>query len=79
MQHNSFAYVSEWEVREWQAIEIGRKKRPKENKPFVPRTPRAWFKPFYSLYVVIRKVLNKELDFFSAPTENGKKVLTDGC
>ena len=55
MQKTTFAYVPEWEVREWQAIEIGRKKRPKENKPFVPRTARAWFKPFYSLYVVIRK------------------------
>lgn len=58
MQKTTFAYVPEWEVREWQDIEIGRKKRPKENKPFVPRTARAWFKPFYSLYVVIRKVLN---------------------
>lgn len=55
MQHNSFAYVPEWEVREWQAIEMGRKKRPKESKPFVPRTPRAWFKPFYTLYIAIRR------------------------
>ena len=58
MQHNSFAYIPEWEVREWQTIEMGRKKRVKESKPFVPRTPRTWFKPFYSLYVAIRKSMN---------------------
>ena len=55
MQHNSFAYVPAEEVREWQAIAMGRKKRQKESKPFVPRTPRAWFKPFYTLYIAIRR------------------------
>lgn len=55
MSKNVFACIPAEEVREWQAIEMGRKKRPKESKPFIPRTPRTWFKPFYSLYVAIRK------------------------